>query len=285
MKPTQPSMAAAAVLGEYAAHVEAIQGDANAGLQALLRRIDRGEVPMDLDDAPPVAAPRRRSRLPIAIALVGLASAAAVVALWFGGSGLRAGMQESTASAAAYEMPAPASGSAERRAAPAEAWVVSPRGAEAPERASEAAVPMKAEVPVEAEVPAKAEVPVEAEAPARVEVPSRKPVVRPRVEAVVPDTVVADEAPVDPLLEVRGLARARAALRDGDAEAALRLLDAHRREHPQSAYDEERDLLVVAALCDAGRPDDARTAAAKFRRAHPGSPLTAHLSGCANESP
>lgn len=279
MKPTQPSTAAAAVLGEYAAHVEAIQGDANAGLQALLRRIDRGDVPMDLDDAPPVGAPRRRARLPIAIALVGLASAAAVVALWFGGAGLRAGMQESTASAAAYEMPTPASGSAERRAAPAEAWVVSPRGAEAPGRSSEVPVPVKAEAPTPVEVPVKVEV------PPNTEVPSRKPVVRPRVEAVAPDPVVADEAPADPLLEVRGLARARAALRDGDAEAALRLLDAHRREHPQSAYDEERDLLVVAALCDAGRPDDARTAAAKFRRAHPGSPLTAHLSGCTNESP
>jgi hypothetical protein len=269
-------------LGEYAAHVEAIQGDANAGLQALLRRIDRGDPAMDLDDDPPAptAAPPRRVRLSVAIALVGLASAAAVAAMWFGGPGLRAVMQESATVEAVYGVASPSTSATTERgvetSASSRASVVSPRG-EAPRGASDASAPAQVEVPMVVEVPAQIEVPTQ--------VPVRKPVVRPRVDAVVSDAVVQDDAPSDPLLEVRGLARARAALRDGDAKSALRLLDAHRREHPQSAYDEERDLLVVAALCDAGRSDDARAAAAKFRRAHPGSPLTAHLSGCTNESP
>jgi hypothetical protein len=279
MKPAQPSTAASAVLGEYAAHVEAIQGDANAGLQALLRRIDRGDPAMDLDDdAPaPVVAPPRRVRLSVAIALVGLASAAAVAAMWFGGPGLRAVMQESPTVEAVYGVASPSSSATMERGVEATAAsVVSARG-EASGGSRDASVPVAVEVPVVVESLAQVEVPAH--------VPVRKPVVRPRVEAVVPDAAVQDDAPSDPLLEVRGLARARAALRDRDAKSALRLLDAHRREHPQSAYDEERDLLVVAALCDAGRSDDARAAAAKFRRAHPGSPLTAHLSGCTNESP
>lgn len=240
---------------------------------------------MDLDDEPPAptVAPPRRVRLSVAIALIGLASAAAVAAMWFGGPGLRAVMQESAPVEAAYGVATPStSATTQRGVETSAASVVSPRG-EASGGSSGASAPVAIDVPVVVESPAQVDVPAQVEVPAHV--PVRKPVVRPRVDAVVSAAVVQVDAPSDPLLEVRGLARARAALRDGDAKSALRLLDAHRREHPQSAYDEERDLLVVAALCDAGRSDDARAAAAKFRRAHPGSPLTAHLSGCTNESP
>jgi hypothetical protein len=271
MKAPGPTAAANAVLGEYAAHVAEIQGDANAGLQALLRRIDRGEPPMDLDAetaVPPSSRPApRRSRLPITIALLGIASAAAMAALWFGGQvGLRSARSDRTGPQAADEAEAPFQpASAEFRDLPS-VREPSPRMA-APRSAGTAR-----DVVEEPVTP-----PAELAAPET----ATKLVPRARVAAPKP----AEAPPPDPLVEVRGLARARAALRDGDAGAALRMLEAHRRGFPRSAYDEERELLVIAALCDAGRRDDARAAGAKFRRMHPSSPLTAHLSGCANESP
>ncbi len=72
--------------------------------------------------------------------------------------------------------------------------------------------------------------------------------------------------------EMALLRRARAALRQGDAPGALAVLGRHARRFPRGQMLEDRQALRVQALCDAGRPRQAREAAAAFVAAHPGSP-------------
>ena len=64
---------------------------------------------------------------------------------------------------------------------------------------------------------------------------------------------------------------ARAALRAGDAQEALRVLDRHRREYATGQMNEDRDALRAAALCDAGQIAHARAASRDFASAYPGS--------------
>jgi len=84
--------------------------------------------------------------------------------------------------------------------------------------------------------------------PARVAAP--KPSPKPAASAV--DALEAETA----LLE-----RARAKLRGGDTDAALRLLGQHRKQYPKGLLAAERDATRVKALCTAGRVDDAKAAA------------------------
>ena len=79
--------------------------------------------------------------------------------------------------------------------------------------------------------------------------------------------------------ELQLLGRARASLRSGDAEAALRTLGSHRRKFPSSTLAEERDATEISALCAAGRGDDARAKVAKFSRRH-GAPKRDLLADC-----
>jgi hypothetical protein len=70
------------------------------------------------------------------------------------------------------------------------------------------------------------------------------------------------------------LDRARAALLHGDALAALASVGEHARRFPHGALAEEREALRVEALVSAERYDEARTTAARFHAARPGSLLT-----------
>ena len=72
--------------------------------------------------------------------------------------------------------------------------------------------------------------------------------------------------------EVRLLGEAHAAMRGGDAERALVLLEEHARRYPRGALGEERDAARIAALCALGRVGEARQAANRFLRATPLSP-------------
>lgn len=91
-------------------------------------------------------------------------------------------------------------------------------------------------------------------------------------------------APVDPpatstlVEEGRLLARAQAALRDGDPRRALAELDEHARRFPSGGMAVERDALQIIATCEAGDREptrarafvarsDAATYAARIRRA------------------
>jgi len=77
-----------------------------------------------------------------------------------------------------------------------------------------------------------------------------------------PDTLAA---------ETHRLREARAALKGGDASRALSLLDEQSAAGPQLR--EERAAARVLALCDLGRVDDARAAAARFLAESPRSPM------------
>jgi hypothetical protein len=74
--------------------------------------------------------------------------------------------------------------------------------------------------------------------------------------------------------DVRLLRDADLAVRGGDPERALTLLDEHAAVFPRSDLEPERSAERVFALCRAGRIDEARTATSAFLRAHPTGPLS-----------
>jgi hypothetical protein len=81
--------------------------------------------------------------------------------------------------------------------------------------------------------------------------------------------------------ELELLARVQRALRHGDAEDALRTLDAHRSD--DRVLLAERRAARILALCGVGRVAEARAAAAAFEREHPESVQGAAIaSSCAN---
>ena len=72
--------------------------------------------------------------------------------------------------------------------------------------------------------------------------------------------------------EIALLARANAALRDGDAGAALALLDQHDRRFPGSGLAEEVAATRIIARCQLA-PGATAAAARAFVARHPSSPL------------
>jgi hypothetical protein len=81
--------------------------------------------------------------------------------------------------------------------------------------------------------------------------------------------------------ELELLQRVQAALKRGDAAAALRELEAHRTT--DGTLLAERRAARILALCQLGRVDDARRAAAVFVERHPDSLQRAAVDGsCAN---
>lgn len=250
------SPAAKSLLADYGAHADALAGDGQASWHAITRRIDRGDEPLSIDERP-----RGASRRAIAAIAVVLVAAAAIVVAWLTSTAqLGAQLDDSARHEAAW------AAASERTDAAATIRD------DAPMRAIDAAEKGARTRVVEAAAAATAEHDATSE-PTIVDAP---PPVRPRPRP---------QPASDDLEEVRTIATARAALRDGDPRTALKLLQALGRAHPQSAYTEEREVLLVAALCRAGRTDDARKAADRFRRVHPRSPLVAHLARSCGESP
>jgi hypothetical protein len=92
-------------------------------------------------------------------------------------------------------------------------------------------------------------------------------------------TAPAAHAPVagDVASEVRLLGEAHAAIRGGDAERALALLDEHARRFPKGALGEEREAARIAALCALHRTSEARDATERFLHSAPRSPLAGAL--------
>jgi len=72
-------------------------------------------------------------------------------------------------------------------------------------------------------------------------------------------------------LEQELLDDARAGLRQGDFDRALRSLVLHHAKYPAGRQAEEGDAMEVEALAQAGRPEEARRAAAAFHARWPGS--------------
>ena len=77
--------------------------------------------------------------------------------------------------------------------------------------------------------------------------------------------------------ELELLHAAQAAWRAGDAPRALTLTAEHERRHPHSALGLERDALRVLALCDAGKPQEAKRLARSWLARAPSSPLRASI--------
>ncbi len=75
------------------------------------------------------------------------------------------------------------------------------------------------------------------------------------------------------------LQRAQSALAAGDPDAALARLGEHREGFADGVLAREREALRVTALCDAGRREDSRAAAAAFVREHPRSMLAERVQG------
>lgn len=71
--------------------------------------------------------------------------------------------------------------------------------------------------------------------------------------------------------ELKRLQQARAALRSGNGARARALIEAHRRDYPESSVARERDATEIAALCAENRNADAKRRAAAFTKAYPGS--------------
>ncbi len=86
--------------------------------------------------------------------------------------------------------------------------------------------------------------------------------------------------------ETRLLERARAAVTGNRPQAALTLLREAEERFPNGVLRQERAVLRVVALCDAGKVSDGRTAAAAFLRAHPQSALRSRVeSACPETTP
>jgi len=81
------------------------------------------------------------------------------------------------------------------------------------------------------------------------------------------------------------LAKGRTALRDGRPGDALTYVTEHARLFPQGSLAQERAMLKVAARCEAGDRETARSDAQEFVRRYPASPLRARvLALCAKDT-
>jgi hypothetical protein len=85
--------------------------------------------------------------------------------------------------------------------------------------------------------------------------------------------------------ERRLLDEAQRALAEGRGSAALDAIDRHERAFPRGRLAEEREGLAVRALARAGRADEARARAARFRAAHPDSILLPAIDAAVGTNP
>src|SRR5262249_26336979 len=98
-----------------------------------------------------------------------------------------------------------------------------------------------------------------ASSPATTAAPSAAPPARDAVAPAAPPATEAPKARPSPIgAERRLLDEARAALVQGDPQAALERLGAAKRVVPRPVLVEERDALLVEALVAAHRPEEAR---------------------------
>jgi hypothetical protein len=86
-----------------------------------------------------------------------------------------------------------------------------------------------------------------------------------------PSVPMTTESPVE--LEADLLTRADSALKAGDANRALELVNQHASSFPQGVLVEEREAERIVVLCALGRSGEAETLAAEFLRQRPRSPL------------
>jgi hypothetical protein len=142
--------------------------------------------------------------------------------------------------------------------------LVAPRSTEAPPLAT-AALPVDAPAPPLAGAPLAPTVPVAPTAPVAA---PRAAVPKPH-DPPAPTSTLADQ--------VSAMDRARAALEEGDAARALRLVDEYEAHFRGGAFQQEADVLRVEALVRRGDRAGAQRAGARFLAAHPQSPHASHV--------
>ncbi len=259
---TELGPSAKSVLADYAAVVGPQYPEAAQNWNELVRRIERGEPEMQL---PLVATKSTPSRGRVgAIVALSIATAAAIAALWLGGRATVAALATDDRPNAASWQGGSLVGEHEPAAVVDQVVVVDDdeRRAARP-RAVETAPVVVPFVPPPPPAPVVAQ--------------KSKPRTAPRVDPAPPSTDAAST-----LEQVGAIRKAYAALKAGDPSQALRVLDGHAKRWPTSEFAGERDLLRVKALCAAGRTSEAESAAATFKKRHPGSPLGAALKQCAS---
>lgn len=84
----------------------------------------------------------------------------------------------------------------------------------------------------------------------------------------------ADSSASDLAADLELLAEAK---RTADPTPRLSLLERHAKAHPRSTLAEERDVLIIEALCALGRTSEARTKATRFAERHPRSAFHARV--------
>ncbi|HVH42182.1 MAG TPA: hypothetical protein VM925_07550 [Labilithrix sp.] len=122
---------------------------------------------------------------------------------------------------------------------------------------------------------------VRAEAPSAVPVEALPSVPRPRTTTPAAPTASADTF----VAERRILDAARTALARGEATNALRSLAEHEKAFPTGALSEEREALFVRCLAEAGRTEEARARADRFRARWPRSLLLPAVEAAAQHAP
>jgi hypothetical protein len=100
-----------------------------------------------------------------------------------------------------------------------------------------------------------------------------------------PSADVVSGRDVDLAAERAILDTARAAVARGQGAVALEALGQHARQFPRGRLGEEREVLTIQALSLSGRGDEARSRAARFRKAHPRSLMIRAVDAVLVESP
>jgi hypothetical protein len=110
--------------------------------------------------------------------------------------------------------------------------------------------------------------------PARAAQRTRPEAAPPHREHTAPSAAqVAAPAPLTLAAELELLKQARSALRAGEGQRALELLDGHAQRRASSALEAEATLLRIEALAELGRRREASELAQRFLRAYPNSAL------------
>jgi hypothetical protein len=88
------------------------------------------------------------------------------------------------------------------------------------------------------------------------------------------------------LAEISAVMQARAALRNGNAQRALQIINSIQRSGTFGTFDQESALIRVQAYCGLGNRAAARDIASRFLAQYPESPLAAKMrEGCHNSKP
>ncbi|HWB76908.1 MAG TPA: hypothetical protein VG755_18200 [Nannocystaceae bacterium] len=203
-----------------------------------------------------VAVPPSRARW----AVLGLAVAAAIAALWWGRARLDESSRDASPSAASFDRDDARTHEVDTTTTTRETTTPA-----IPPTLAPAIPPTPA--PTRASTPANPP----ADAPAR---PAARTPSRASTE-------------VDALADEMELVRAaQSALSRNDAAHALALLDAGKRRFGTGTLAEEREAMHVLALCGAGKRSKARSEADAFAAAHPRSPLLSRVrAACSDAAP